>query len=342
MTQIRTKVRAIILAITGLIVAILIVRIGLDLFSASTSNSFIKFFFDISNPLIDQFDGVIEQSRNSSFRNVNVSAIVAIVIYAILGILISEIVTSFLYESYENIVQNLVDIFFKVLEFLVFSRIVIDFFLIQDRATFIQRINDLTNWTQDAFIAVKFLEGRVNLSAIIILIIIVVFDIVTESLIKSIFSTVGPEEHQLKKVYEPQQPNIFVGNNNPPYKPNQPLVQHININVPTGQNPYQNQIPQNVPVNVTNPQHNHIHPTNSLNNFRSNMQMPQNNQPNQYQLTHYEQSRAPLVQEATFTNPVNSSGFTPRQPISNQQNTHTDKKKGFRSKLNDFFNPTNP
>lgn len=190
MTEIRSRVRAVIFGITGVIAAFLIFRIGLDLVGASSANSFVKFLFDISDFLMSPFSGLVEVGITGVQARLNFDAILALGVYVTSAIIFAEIVTAFLYDNVEDIVQNIVDGIFKFLEFILFLRIIFELFALTSRSVipdFVNTIYGLTSWTQGILFDVPLGEGALDLSSIVVLVIIVILDITTEKLIRSIF-----------------------------------------------------------------------------------------------------------------------------------------------------------
>src|SRR5688572_2471833 len=119
MADLRYRIRALILGIAGIIVAILFIRIILQLIAVPTSSVFVQFFYAISDFFIYPFQNAIEIPAGNPIQAVNVDALVAIAIYVLGAIALSEILTAFLYDSAEGVIQNLVDAVFKVIEFLI-------------------------------------------------------------------------------------------------------------------------------------------------------------------------------------------------------------------------------
>ncbi len=245
--DVRTRVRAIILAILGLLVFTLVLRVIFDFLDASTSNFLVQIITNITDVLIDPFEGIID-GRNS---DINYDALISIGIYTLLGIALSEIVTAFIYDSFNDIFKNIVDAIFKVVEFVLILRIIFDFFLIENKIGFVESIRSLTDWTGSIGIQTNFLEGRLNVAAIIILIIVVILDFLTESFIDAFFRLFKTTPS--KKVVKTTMPTPIVVQNQPQQvvARNNPIpVQHnITVNVPP-QNVYNTQVrPVILPVN---------------------------------------------------------------------------------------------
>lgn len=227
-SEIRSKVRAVILGITGLLIAFLFARVVLDLIQADKQNPFVEFIKQISDFLAEPFESLAV--NDTGVATINVDALISIFMYFIIGLILSEIITAFIYDNLEDIIQNFIDAIFKIFEFIFFLRIVFDFFEVNERAKFISGIYDLTNWSNN-LIQIDPLDGRINFSAIIMLIIIIIFDILTESL--------------LRGVLKPYSKRVTVNTNSAPNS-----VNHVTVSpIPTHSSPVQ-PIHQNITVNI--------------------------------------------------------------------------------------------
>lgn len=193
MADVRYRLRAIILGIAGIISAVLVLRILVQMLGGSTGNILISALYSVSNFFISPFANSVAIPAGT-LPGINIDALVAIGIYIFIGIALSEILTAFLYDNATDIIQNFVDGIFKVIEILLFIRIILDLFSLYDRVNapaFIQSILSLTDWTQGIIQGIPVLNGVLNLSAIIALIIVVVIDIFTERFLASILDGAG-------------------------------------------------------------------------------------------------------------------------------------------------------
>lgn len=258
--DIRTKIRAVILTSVGVIVALLFLRVALDLISASENNILVGLINSITDFFSSPFKNVIEIPEDTGIDNLNVDALVAALVYVLGGIALSEIVTAFVYEKFEDIFQNFVDGLFKILEFLILLRIVFYFFDIglnrSIAPSFIKLVYDLTEWTQSTGLGITFLDEYLDWNAIIILIIIVVLDLLAERFLDSIFKRIETTYTKIKPQAKPR-PAAPVASVQAPI----PQPQQIIVNVPM---PQVQQVPVQVPqpapqqpqplnVNITNP-----------------------------------------------------------------------------------------
>ena len=92
MKDIRNKVRAFILAITGLLVTLLVVRVILLFVGANQSHPLVSLVLGLTDLFVQPLFYV---APGEIVATVDLNSVLAIVIYAILGILISEFVTAF-------------------------------------------------------------------------------------------------------------------------------------------------------------------------------------------------------------------------------------------------------
>lgn len=239
MVETRSKIRSIILGITGFIAALILIRILIDLFTDEVNTyGFVDIIREITNIFIDPFNNAIEISADSDFARLNANAVLALVSVVILGILIAEVVSSFLQDSVVEIFRNIVDAFFKIIEGLLFIRIILDLFYVSADNTFGEVIIPLTNWSH-AITDITFLDDRIYLSAVITLTLVVILDITSDALISSLFDR---KKVSTSRNGVPAQ--VTVKNNQPTQNRQAPIHHVINVNVPL---PPPNQPPPNHP-----------------------------------------------------------------------------------------------
>ncbi len=191
MEDLRTRLRSIILGITGVIIVFLVLRIILELLDASQGNFLVSFLFSVSSFFLSPFVGAVPSTISSVISQLNFDALIAILAYIFIGIGIAEVLTSFLYDTAEDIFVNLLDGLLKIVEFLIFFRIIIDAFGLFPRTTapgVIQFVYSSTDWTQGVFSGIKIPSGVVNISSIFILLILVVLDIYLERMLRGMFA----------------------------------------------------------------------------------------------------------------------------------------------------------
>ncbi|GAB4283506.1 MAG: hypothetical protein Kow0081_0100 [Candidatus Dojkabacteria bacterium] len=186
--------------------------------------------------------------------------------------------TSFIYDDISEIFLNLVDAFFKVVESILFIRIIADFFQLSKTSSFLDIIYSFTNWSSGIFPDLIFFDGRLNISAIIVLIGIILFDLVSESILVSLFFKTTAKKTKKVTVKSTIQP--------------QPVHQNITINLPPVHQLPSQKAPQQRPlipksvsvltvpksINTTNNYHLPLHPNNYY--IGQNQTPPQKQQPN--------------------------------------------------------------
>lgn len=175
----RNLIRNIIYGAVGLISAVLILRIIFDLAQAG-NNVFLKQTIVVVSDFFSYpFRSIINVS-SSALVNLNADAVVSLLIYIVLGYLITKVVTGFLYDTLYDIVQNFVDGIFKILEFIIILRIIFQLFAVLptlSSSAFVDAVYSWTNWTQSLLFRIPFGSGYIDLSALLWLGIIIIFDI---------------------------------------------------------------------------------------------------------------------------------------------------------------------
>lgn len=236
MEALRKRFRQVVLAITALLITLLLIRITLLLVGTAQSHPLVQGILSLTGPLVAPFSGFDLLFEITGF---DLSALVAIVVYAIMGILIVEVFTAFMYDKVEDIVINVVDGIFKWIEFLLVCRIVFALAAINPQINwFVQLIYNATNWSTGLVNSVRFVGGFLEISTMIVLVIVVAIDLATEGILKSLFTRSKKEGSAPKE----DKPAVEVKVEAP--KPAQPVV----VQAPAPQ-----AVPQNITINVPVP-----------------------------------------------------------------------------------------
>ena len=266
----RSKIRAIIFALTGFVEAFLFLRITLDLIAADPNNILVSLISQITDPLIFPFQGLITLPQTGILEFFNEAAIVAFIVYVLGAIAFTEIITAFVYDNFKDIFQNIVDAVFKFLESFLILRIIFDLFAVGlnlNSPQFVKVVYGTTEWAQGIIFDQPFLSGRINISTLLCLIIVVIIDLLTERFLDSVFLQVSVFTKRVK-VSVPTLPKVNLKTLIPKVSggksekvsdsKTQPIQQNIVINVPMPQGiaqPAQSLQPQviidNVPVTET-------------------------------------------------------------------------------------------
>lgn len=231
----RTKVRAIILAITGGIVTLLVLRFILIFAGADQGHFLVRLLLDLSGILVYPF----QSFGNTSLPNfVDSNALLAILMYVILGILISELITALLQDNAAAILRELIDAAFKFIEFLLICRIVFRLFgLTPQTGAFVSNVYAVTEWSLGILPSRDFLFGILEVSTVIVLIIVVLIDLATEGFLTSMSKRISEwKANRPAKVAAPKvekvEKTVVVQAAPAPVVVNQPAPQSITINVP--------------------------------------------------------------------------------------------------------------
>jgi len=97
------KISRIVLWLTSIIVGIaevlIALRVVLKLFGASDSATFVRWVYETTAPLLRPFNGMFPTPKIDGIFIVEFSALFALVVYAIVGYILNEIVSELDYRS---------------------------------------------------------------------------------------------------------------------------------------------------------------------------------------------------------------------------------------------------
>ncbi len=202
----RRRIKIILYGIIAIIGVLLLVRFLLDLVGASEEAGFTQLFKGITDIFIDPFKGIVAKPLELG-QNINLDAIVALLFFVVLGTLSIEIFTGFLFNTIYGIIENAVDAVFKVIEAILFLRIIFDLFTFDVTSPFVILIKNITSWA-NIFENPSFIAENINLSVITILVLIVILDIFIGNIVTSVFEfkKVKPIQIIKKEVQLPAAP----------------------------------------------------------------------------------------------------------------------------------------
>lgn len=205
MAELRTKIKQIIFTITLAIIAILILRLLLDLLGLTNKNAFFLFLKSLSDIFIGPFQGIIAQDINRDLVFFNFDVFISIGFYILLGVMLAELCTFFLYDNFKLVLIHFFDIVFKLIESLFILRIILDVFLVKTGTSIVKIILDLTNWTHGVT-NINFFDGRIYLGTFLVLVVVVVFDYLVDAVLRALPGS-NEEQVAVKTVttqYRPQ------------------------------------------------------------------------------------------------------------------------------------------
>jgi hypothetical protein len=229
MSELRVRVRAIILGFTGVLVALVVVRFFLVLLGANAGQPIVGLFLSLTSPLVMPF---VEFNSLIIAPAIEVASIVALMVMIVLGLLVSEIATAFMYDDVTDILLNITDAIFKILESLLILRLVLRLLgVAASTGWFVSNIYSATNWASGVFPAIPVFTGALELSTLAVLIIVAVVDFATEGMISSLRDKSVAKSASPKPVAAPSTTTTVTQVR--PSAP--PMQQHITINVPAPQ-----------------------------------------------------------------------------------------------------------
>lgn len=185
------KIRSIIYGIFGLIVTIIIIRLLILFIGVNTSGSFIRFWLEFSEIFVFPWVGIVPDLRLFGNSVLELTSLVAVFFYMIIGLLIEKSADSLGETSSRSMLVSIVDSLFKIAEFFLATRIVLKLFGIGGSSLFAKFIYSLTNWIISPFgkLISDFRFGSIvfELSTVLVLIIIVILDIGIDEFFRAIF-----------------------------------------------------------------------------------------------------------------------------------------------------------
>lgn len=223
MEEFRSRVRKLMYALGAIPLVLILLRFLLFLFGADYTGGIVKLIYDAGGLFVIPFKGlVVDVVRGSA--GVEFTAIVAIVAWIGIIIVITELVTSFMYERLGEIMVNLIDVLFKFVEFFLLVRLLSRFFGIKSGANeLLDVIYAIAGVVYEPFSGIApgiqvGSSGILELSTLIALIIVGVVDYVSDGILTNLIAksrreskTAVPDPIQQINVYVPEnQPQITI------------------------------------------------------------------------------------------------------------------------------------
>ncbi|RMD77139.1 hypothetical protein D6810_01890 [Candidatus Dojkabacteria bacterium] len=196
MEKLRVTTRKIIYSVFGLVTSVIFLDLVLGIFEASKDNYLVRLINVLSSFFVSPFSGTVSVNSLNILLDdrFNPDYVIAMLAYMFGALVLGEFVTAFMYEKLRDVIQNFVDALFKLVSFLLFTRIGIDFFGSQVNSIspiIVQIIWYLTNWSTGLVPSVVFLGLLINLSSALWLLIIVVIDSQFEKILDAFFNAIN-------------------------------------------------------------------------------------------------------------------------------------------------------
>jgi hypothetical protein len=187
--KIRSQIRSIGFSIVAVLAFVLFLRISFELIDANKQNGFVNAVYVFTDYLVAPFDKAIVLDQKSDLKPFDFDAFLALVTYVVFGLILIDIITGLFYEELRDILKNIIDAFFKLIEFVLLLRVLFEIFEVGFPGTFspfaVKFIYDITDWSD--FVDIDFIWKNLSWGPLIMLIIFAVFDIITEQLLDSLF-----------------------------------------------------------------------------------------------------------------------------------------------------------
>jgi hypothetical protein len=185
------KFKSIIYSIFGVVSSIISIRLLL-LFLAVGSTPFVRFWMNFSYLFVGLWDGIYENIIIEK-SVIEIYSLIAILFYLIFGILIERSIKNIANEDSKNIVSSIIDIIFKVIEFVLATRFFFRLFVASTDSLFVRIIYGLSNFIYAPFAGIigdiVIDKVVIEISTLLILVIIIIIDVATENLVNSIFGS---------------------------------------------------------------------------------------------------------------------------------------------------------
>lgn len=309
----KSRIKIVTYIIFGLIATSIFIRIVLRAFGASETAQFTIFWYDLTDYFVGSFEGIYGSINPRASRVViETYSIVAFFVYIVLSIVTSRSLMSVTTNDSIQKTKDIASAFFKIMEFFLISRFLLMLTHASTASSFVRFVYSVSSVVSGPFNGIfptyNFGESGVifETSTLIAIVIIIVFDLLTDRLVDTIRKA-PPVQHDNKPKPQPQ--TIPNQQNLSGYIPTAPTNQQQQYQPTYGQpnqnNGYQ---PQQYPS---------IDPTMGNNNYGSQPGMNNN-----YQQPQTPQPSSPQVQNFHFNIP-NSNPTAPAQP---QPTTYVDKR----------------
>lgn len=184
------KAKSIIYSILAIIVAIIGIRILLELIGANPNTPFVEFWIDLSNIFIGPLIGMFPDIQLGSNSVILVSGCIAALFYVLFAIALDTSVTKLQTPSTSRqMLYMIINGIFKVIEFLLITRFVLIFLDASTKSTFVQFIYEITDIIYAPFAGIindiQIMGITIELSTLLILVIVIIIDIAFDQLMVS-------------------------------------------------------------------------------------------------------------------------------------------------------------
>lgn len=212
--------------IFGFIIAIVFIRVMLKALGANPDATFVNFWYDLSYYFVSAFAGIYPNlTLRSSSVVIEIYSVIAMMFYTILGGLTYKALSSVAETEVLDIIKNIVDFVFKGAESLLIVRFILKLTGASTSSLFVDFVYKVSFLVYEPFkgilpaIRIPGYNILFETSTLIAIIVIVIFDIITEGVIVNIAEALKPKKnHKVTTI-----------------KSSPAAAQHITINIPQPQ-----------------------------------------------------------------------------------------------------------
>lgn len=110
------------------------------------------------------------------------SIVLAVIFWIVVGLVLLDLLLTFIDDDPLRILINLADAFLKVFEFLVLARFILVLFNVPNGSVFVETVYSLTGWARLGLGEANILGGRLEIGSMVAFVILLTLDIFWESL----------------------------------------------------------------------------------------------------------------------------------------------------------------
>jgi hypothetical protein len=250
--QVRRLISLVVYGLISLVIATIIVRIFLLIIGANTASPFVVFIYNTSATFVGMFQGIYPSIYVGDGKIViEIYSVVALLFYVMLAYLISKSIRAVIDTDVVQIISNLIDSGFKFAEAVLIMRFIFKLTGASVSSQFVRALYEISNIIYEPFqgilpgFSIASLGVVFETSTLIAIIAIIIFDSVSEGIIKQLNkSTPSAPKAPAPQPVRSEPTFVHVQAPQPASQPVNP--QHITINMPQQQPQYIPQQPQYV------------------------------------------------------------------------------------------------
>lgn len=224
MEELRSRVRKFMYALGAIPILFILLKFLFFLIGIDRTSVLINFIYSVADIFIVPFKGLVVDVVKGT-AGVEFTALVAIVAWIGIIIVITELVTSFMYETIGEILVNVIDVIFKFIEFFLLVRLLASFFGIKAGANeLLDVIYAIAGIVYTPFSGIApgipiGSGGMLEISTLVALIIVAAVDYVSDGILSNIFLGEKKEKPVAAvtnvNVGQPPQVNVYVPESQP-------------------------------------------------------------------------------------------------------------------------------